>query len=198
MSVVEATPWPVEIRANAAERTLSVEFDGGETFTGTMRYGTSTTWPNGEGQIGFRARRIADVPVYRLFLARTGDHLFTRDKGEAELRKGEGWADEGVAFTLYADAGPDRLPLHRLFSPSGACHAVTSDEEEAAKMAANGWVREGALGYVDTRGGVEIYVLHLRKGDTVIDVVATTNAGERDKLAAESWELRSSPGYGLP
>ena len=35
MSVVEATPWPVEIRANAAERTLSVAFDSGESFSYT-------------------------------------------------------------------------------------------------------------------------------------------------------------------
>lgn len=35
MSVAESAPWPVEIRANAADRTLSVAFDNGETITFT-------------------------------------------------------------------------------------------------------------------------------------------------------------------
>ncbi|MCB9958871.1 MAG: DUF971 domain-containing protein [Rhodospirillaceae bacterium] len=35
MTPTESPPWPVEIRANAADRTLSVAFDNGETVTFT-------------------------------------------------------------------------------------------------------------------------------------------------------------------
>ncbi len=183
-----------------AQRPVSLQIastDDGETFTGTMTYGKSATWPAGEGAVGFRARRVDDSPVYRLFLAKTGDHLYTVSRDEADLRRREGWADEGVAFTLAAAAGPDRKLLYRLFSTRGAAHLLTSDPDEVRTLTAEGWIPEGTVGYVQGSSGVEIHRLDAVNQGVIIDVVVTTNAAERDKLKAAGWILRPSPGRAL-
>ncbi|MCA9683789.1 MAG: hypothetical protein KC457_16435, partial [Myxococcales bacterium] len=156
--------------------------DDGKTFTGQMRYGKSAQWPNGEGEIGFRATYVEDKPIYRLFLGATGDHLYTNDKAERDLRLSEHWNDEGVAFVLFAESRANTKPLFRLFSMKGSAHIVTSDAARKQKLVAEGWADEGVLGHIHDSQGIPVYVLTAMSGTQIIDVVATTATAERDHL----------------
>jgi hypothetical protein len=60
------------------------------------------------------------VAVYRVSDPRTGEYRFTDDPGELNGYVSSGFQDEGVAFRLLPDEGPDLAPLYRLALENGA------------------------------------------------------------------------------
>ncbi|MCA9690025.1 MAG: hypothetical protein KC636_10485 [Myxococcales bacterium] len=173
---------------------------GDETFANafimTDRVGEPTD-EAGRVASSFRVRRASDiptVPVYRLY-ASSGDHLFTNNPAERDLRRSEGWSDDGEAFRLFASDAPGRAPLYRLYGPQGGAHIATSDADDRQSLIAAGWSDEGILGYLSTSEGAELYSIALRRDGVTVDALVTLAVEERDARVNEGWDALPSPGY---
>lgn len=87
----------------------------------------------------------ARVSIYRVYNSQNGDHLFTRNQGEATiLDQTPEWTLEGIAFVLLANPGNNRQPVYRCYNPVAGEHYVSHD----ANCEAQGMIPEGVLGYV--------------------------------------------------
>src|SRR5690348_4153932 len=61
---------------------------------------------------------VNDVaPVYRLFNADIDDHLFTRDRNEADAAQSAGFVYEGTPFFVSRGGGAGLIPLYRYYRP---------------------------------------------------------------------------------
>jgi hypothetical protein len=93
------------------------------------------------------------VLMYRLYNPFSQDHLFTTDANENAVLGTIGWAQEGVAFTMFQFAGTFggglTIPVHRLYHAGFAQHLWTTDWFEAYSLSrVPGWAYEGIDGHV--------------------------------------------------
>lgn len=79
----------------------------------------------------------AMVPIYRLYLPSTGEHLYTSDKNEYNtLYKKYHWGQEGIAW--YAPE--DGTEVYRLYQPDLKNHLYTTDKNEVKVLTTTaGW-----------------------------------------------------------
>ena len=95
--------------------------------------------------------------VYRLFDARSGNHHWTRDRGEAKALASWGWTYEGVAW--YAPTKGDKV--WRCYDPDNGDHVLTCNASEVLQLLDWGWRYEGVA--MRSGKGAEVHRLTLPK-----------------------------------
>jgi hypothetical protein len=75
----------------------------------------------------------SQVPLYRLFTQKTGQHFYTtsvaeRDKAVLQF----GYTDEGIACDVFAQAQAGEAPLYRSYNPNTDDHFYTASVAEHA------------------------------------------------------------------
>lgn len=77
------------------------------------------------------------IPVYRLYMPSTGEHLYTPDRNEYDtLYKKYGWGQEGIAW--YAPSSG--TAVYRLYQPGLKNHLYTTDTNEVKILTSKyGW-----------------------------------------------------------
>lgn len=127
--------------------------------------------------------------VYRLYNPNSGEHMFTRNAGEAAALAALGWnnetpADGDAAITVD---DPDAAPVYRVYNPNEGKHHFTKDAEEAKFLDSIGWNMEGIAFFVyDAESGAgnpEYRVYNPNTGDHHW----TSDAAEKDALVALGW-----------
>lgn len=87
------------------------------------------------------------TPLYRLYNPFVGDHFYTASQDERDAVLGAGFADEGVACYVFAEAENGRKPLLRAYNPSTGQHLYTGDQAEYDALGEE-WNKEGVVCYV--------------------------------------------------
>jgi hypothetical protein len=80
-------------------------------------------------------------PVYRLYNAGNGEHLYTADTNEVKTLSGLGWSNEGICW-YGADGGN---AIYRFYLRAGDSHLYTNDPVEIANIKQYGWVQDGVV-----------------------------------------------------
>lgn len=82
----------------------------------------------------------SDKPVYRLYNANNGEHLYTTDANEKEvLYKQQNWGYEGIGW-YTATSG---TPVYRLYQPGLGNHLYTTDKNEVNTLCSKyGWKKD--------------------------------------------------------
>lgn len=111
-----------------------------------------------DASVGGELWLLPAVPVYRLYLGATLEHLYTTDSYEDRVLGTVGWRREGVAFRVFpndrAYGGETPIALHRLYHPGVLQHLWTTDANEASVLSSSqGWMYEGVTGYVLVKQG---------------------------------------------
>lgn len=124
------------------------------------------------------------VPIYRLYLKSTGEHLYTSDYHEYRtLYTQYNWGYEGVAW--YAPT--EGTAVFRLYQPGLKNHLYTTDKNEVKVLTSKyGWVADNngeALYY--SGGDVSIYRVY-NKGLSGMHHL-TTDANEYNTLPKYGW-----------
>lgn len=124
------------------------------------------------------------VPIYRLYLKSTGEHLYTSDYHEYRtLYTQYNWGYEGVAW--YAPT--EGTEVYRLYQPGLQNHLYTTDKNEVRVLTSKyGWVADNngeALYY--SGGDVSIYRVY-NKGLSGMHHL-TTDANEYNTLPKYGW-----------
>lgn len=106
-----------------------------------------------DSSVGYELWLLPAVPVYRLYLGVTLEHLYTTDAYEDRVLGTVGWRREGVAFRVFpndrAYGGETPIALHRLYNAGVRQHLWTADTNEASVLSSShGWTCEGVTGYV--------------------------------------------------
>ena len=128
----------------------------------------------------------AVVPIYRMYNAKTSEHLYTLNIGEYDAC-GRGayadWRPEGVGW--YAPK-TSKTPVYRLYNrKSGDHHYTTSAGERDILVAQHGWTSEGIAFYSDDAKSLPLYRVYngrLKRGQHHY----TASTRERDVLSS-SW-----------
>ncbi len=86
-------------------------------------------------------------PVYRLFSAKTFDHLFTTNAAERDsFIKNSGYVAEATGFYAYTTQKTGSSPVYRLVNKKGD-HLYTTDPAEQKNAVSSGYAAEGIAFY---------------------------------------------------
>lgn len=129
------------------------------------------------------------VPIYRLYLPLTGEHLYTSDYNEYRtLYKQYGWGDEGVAWYSPSEDTSGVVGIYRLYQPGLKNHLYTTDLNEIKVLTSKyGWKEDnGGKPLYYSGGTVPIYRLY-NKGLSGMHHL-TTDANEYRVLPTYGWK----------
>ena len=137
---------------------------------------------------GRRAKEIREMQpvsnnggdVYRLYNPYSGAHHFTTSTVERDTLIGNGWKDEGIAWT----ARVGKYAIYRLYNPNNGDHLFTPNFEEATICADTGWVYEG-VPFMINKDGTEIFRTY-NPNNGIHHF--TASAQERDNLVSVGWQ----------
>ena len=87
-------------------------------------------------------------PLYRLYNARTGDHLFTASSSERAAAVTGGYVMEPSPGFLASADDAAKTALYRLYYPRTGEHFYTVNATERTSLAGHGWLAEGVAGEV--------------------------------------------------
>ncbi len=125
------------------------------------------------------------VPVYRLYLAMNGEHLYTTDAHEVDVLTTENsWEYEGIGW--YAPSYGKAV--YRLFSPGLANHLYTTDLNEIAVLTTQyDWVVDNDNQPLFYSGGsIGIYRLYNESLNGMH--LLSTDTNEYNVIPAYGWE----------
>ena len=126
-----------------------------------------------------------NVPVYRLYAASTGEHLYTTDFNEVSVLTSKyNWTYEGTAW--YAPK--TGVPVYRLFNAGLNNHLYTSDTNEVSVLTSeHGWVADNNGNPLFYSGGtVNIYRLYNEPLNGMH--LLSTDENEYNTLPDYGWE----------
>lgn len=121
------------------------------------------------------------VNVYRLYNRSSSDHFFTTDVVERNSLISSGWVNEGIAFSVTADAS---IPVYSYYNSKTGHHAFTTSEDEKDALVAKGYEYEKERFKIDSDGNVNIYRLINQSGDTYH---MTIDLDEYNRLIKSGW-----------
>jgi Repeat of unknown function (DUF5648)/Purple acid Phosphatase, N-terminal domain len=103
-----------------------------------------------EGVTGYLASsQIANsVPLYRLYLPTSADHLYTTNASERDSAARQGYKDEGTVGYIAQTQLPGTVPLYRMVNHTNNFHFYTSSDAEHQSVKQSGYQDEGIAGYV--------------------------------------------------
>ena len=134
------------------------------------------------------------IPVYRLFNTKTGEHFYTSSSAERErYLKQNSWNSEGIAW--YAPWYSSE-PIYRLANPNnGDEHHYTKSESESSWLQSLGWKFEGIAWYSDPYKRVPIY-RHYHPKQRTGNHHYTTSKGESNHIVKyEGWKYEGISFY---
>ncbi|MDR0297412.1 MAG: hypothetical protein LBI11_01995 [Streptococcaceae bacterium] len=125
--------------------------------------------------------------IYRLFSPITNEHLYTKDRYEAQVLSSSGWNYEGVNWV----APTSGKPIYRMYNPAIRQHLYTTDLNEYTTNAKVGWNKEGIAFY--SGGSIPIY----RAYSPVLKVHLWTTSGYEIKVitATPAWKNEGTAFY---
>ncbi len=188
--------WAVPEEATNAASVRVLWFNAAGTQVGTATGGTFA--------LQYSLAVGTEVPVYRLYLTTTKEHLFTTDANEYATLATRGWTQEGTAYHAYdgsaAVDGVAAVPEYRLYDPSSLQHLLTTDRNEYFTLRTGGvWQPEGVAAYFFPTAiptSVPLYRLAFA-GPTLLHLW-TTDANEYDTLGGDGWTAEGTIGQVLP
>lgn len=133
------------------------------------------------------------VPIYRLYLPKTGEHLYTASFDEMiTLSYKTGWILEGIGWNAPAESS---IPVYRLYNPQAQDHHYTTNNLEKMTLVRLGWKDEGVAWYSDEKQAVPLYRQYnpnVKCGKHIY----TISTRERDDLVQRGWNDEGIAGYG--
>ena len=143
--------------------------------------------------------KSADIPIeitqdgkiYRMYDPNRGEHMYTKNAGEANYLVSIGWQHEENADFGTVDARNENArAVYRLYNPTdGGMHFYTSNPQEAQYLSTIGWNYEGISHYVywdKSNLGSPQYRL-FNPYSTNGQHNWTSDVGERDWLISLGW-----------
>jgi hypothetical protein len=83
------------------------------------------------------------IPVYRLYNAAMGQHLYTLNTNEVKENAKYGWKNEGIVFYSSNVVNFYYTNVYRLYNPNSGQHFYTKNKDEANGLVKLGWHDEG-------------------------------------------------------
>lgn len=117
--------------------------------------------------------------VRRLYNPKSGRHILTIDKAEANALKKGGWKDEGVSFKAPKGG---TVAVYRMYDPKTGDHLFTTSFKEAQTVQKSGWEYEGVPWFGKDMGS-DVYRLY--KDDKHL---FTPDKNEHDTLKKKGWK----------
>ncbi len=152
-----------------------------------------------EGGSSSTSIQATPIPMYRLYNALTGEHLYTADPAErASLLKSDTWKDEGEAWISPSISDS---PVYRLLNPNTSDHHYTMDKNEYDTLQGYGWIGEGTAFYsadVKNSSNLVLYRLYNPNATGVGSHHYTMDKNERDTLVRYGWTYEGTAWAGLP
>lgn len=137
-------------------------------------------------------KEAESIPIYRLYMPSTGEHLYTSDKHEYDtLYKKYGWGQEGIGW--YAPSSG--TAVYRLYQPGLKNHLYTTDKNEVKVLTSKyGWVTDnGGEALYHSGGSVPIYRVY-NKGLNGMHHL-TTDTNEYNTLPKFGWQQEGATLY---
>ncbi|MBT1170592.1 alpha/beta hydrolase fold domain-containing protein [Bifidobacterium sp. SO4] len=125
------------------------------------------------------------MPVYRLYNAQDGGHLFTTNKNEASVlnQSWAGWKSEGSTFSVEPKGIPDGQTITRLHNNKNDDYLYTSDAAETSYLVSLGWSSEGTF-QAPYKGSVSVYRLY---NPNAGQHMLVTNSEEKKTMMTHGW-----------
>ena len=147
----------------------------------------------------------AAVPVYRLYNAANGAHLYTTDANEYRVLPSMGWTPEGEKWQAVWSSDEDGeltgTPVYRLLNPTNGDHHYTTDSNEYRALPGYGWRQEGiayySSGALDGEPVYRIYNGYQTANGGLGSHLWTQSANEYETLAAGGWTKEGASIYGV-
>lgn len=132
-----------------------------------------------------------DVPIYRLYNAGNGHHMFTKSFDEYTWLKTQGWTQEGMAWESPSEGSP----VYRLYNPVTGEHLFTMDLGEYNWLPSQGWKQEGTAFYsAPAATGNPVYRLY----NPITGLhFYTQSEKEYNWLPSQGWKQEGPSFYGV-
>ena len=134
---------------------------------------------------------IENIPVYRLYNARSSEHFFTITENEKNVLSKAGWKYEGVAWYTLNKGNP----VYRLYNPNTSDHFYTASESEKKAVEKAGWRYEGVAWYYEkSETSSPVYRLYNPNATTGTHHF-TASVSEKDMLVKAGWKYEGVAWY---
>ena len=147
------------------------------------------------------AATVKNVPVYRVYNKKTGEHLYTTSKYEyTQLPKQDkNWRDESLVW----NASSTGTPVYRVYNKKTGEHLWTASKYEANVLVSRGWRLEGGKNGIAfyspaaSKSYTPVYRVYNPKGKEIAQHLNTTSAYEAAKLVSMGWRSEGTAFYGF-
>ena len=156
------------------------------------RFGKATIIITGKGYYkgtakGYFKITVPDIPVYRVYNPKTGEHLYTKSKTERDTLIKAKWNNEGIAW--YSPKVSSE-PIYRLYAANQ--HHYTKSKTERDYLISLGWKNEGTAWYSNTSKKVPVYRHYNKKSG---QHHYTTSKGESNAIVKQGWKYEGISFY---
>lgn len=134
----------------------------------------------------------SNTPIYCLYNANSGEHLYTGDPNERKYLAYHGWKDEGAK---WMSPSLSNIPIYRLYNPNTGDHHYTTDTQEVTTLVNIGWRNEGFKFYSASTSGTPIYRLYNPRTKALGSHHYTGNRNEANMLITVGWNYEGIGWY---
>lgn len=128
--------------------------------------------------------------IRRLYNPNSGEHFYTRTRGEKDALVRAGWRYEGLGW-VSEDAGKG---VYRLYNPNAGDHHYTASYEEVEMLVSKGWRFEGiAWNSAGEKRVYRQYNPNARTGSHNF----TTSRKENNALVRQGWRAEGVAWYSV-
>jgi hypothetical protein len=171
--------------------------DNGERSALVSSYGYTDM---GVGFYADPAGSNSGYPVYRLYSASLGRHVWVSSSTERQQLLGQSYSDEGLAFSSISTsvqeppAPAGRLSVYRFYIPQTFSHLWTTDIGERDNMIRAGYKYESVAWYsLANTAGLPVYRLY---APAINQHLYTTDLSEKNNLvASQGWNYEGISQY---
>jgi hypothetical protein len=171
--------------------------DNGERSALVSSYGYTDL---GVGFYADPAGSNSGYPVYRLYSSSLGRHMWVSSITERQQLLGQGYSDEGQAFSSISTsvqeppAPSGRLSVYRFYIPQTFSHLWTTDIGERDNMIRAGYKYESVAWYsMASAAGLPVYRLY---ASAINQHLYTTDLSEKNNLvASQGWNYEGISQY---
>lgn len=130
--------------------------------------------------------------MYRLYNPNSGEHFYTKEKGERDILVTKGWKYEGVGWVAPSVSG---MPVYRMYNSLAGDHHYTMNEAERDMLWKAGWNYEGIGWYsAENAGRVQLYREYNPNAKTGTHNY-TLNGNEDRMLQRKGWKSEGLAWY---
>lgn len=132
------------------------------------------------------------VPMFRMYNAYTGEHLYTANQDERAALVPLGWVYEGVGWQAPASGNP----VYRLYNPNTGLHFYTLGKDEHDSLVKLGWASEGIGWYSCSQDDQAAIAVYRQYNPVEGGHNYTTDADEASALVELGWADEGAAWYG--